>query len=248
MKIGAKNKKISVYSVRRRHFYFLTILVFSALILAFRLAYLFCSDAALFPVAAVRVAASYRHVSHQELEAILAPYVNGSFFTFSTKRLQEELSALCWIESARVERVWPDTLKIKLREKVPIAVWNNKLMTARGALFGEDLVTPDLNIPYLKGPSLQKTYVLQVYEKLSKILSLYDLSASGLILRANHAWILTLKNGVKVYLGKKDLDARLERFCKAYPAVFAEKSAQLASVDLRYPRGMAVQWKQESER
>ena len=59
--------------------------------------------------------------------------------------------------------------------------------------------------------------------------------------------VLILANDTKIYLGKKELEARLERFCKAYPAVFAEKADQLSCVDLRYPRGMAVQWKQQAE-
>ena len=49
-------------------------------------------------------------------------------------------------------------------------------------------------------------------------------------------------------MAKRDLEKRLLRFCRAYPAVFADKSEQLASVDLRYARGMAVQWKQQTGR
>jgi cell division protein FtsQ len=103
-------------------------------------------------------------------------------------------------------------------------------------------------MPRLKGPLSQQTEVLQVYEKLSKILTMYGLNATGLHLRDNQSWVLLMDNEVKIYLGKKELEARLLRFCKAYPAVFAQKADQLASVDLRYPRGMAVQWKQQTER
>ena len=49
-------------------------------------------------------------------------------------------------------------------------------------------------------------------------------------------------------LGKRDLELRLQRFCRAYPVVFADKPDELSSVDLRYARGMAVQWKQQSGR
>ena len=105
-----------------------------------------------------------------------------------------------------------------------------------------------MDLPQLKGPESQQEEVLQVYEKLSKILTSYGLSASGLQLRDNQSWVLLLANGTKVYLGKKELSSRLLRFCKAYPAVFAEKEERLASVDLRYLRGMAVQWKQQTGR
>ena len=100
------------------------------------------------------------------------------------------------------------------------------------------------SLPHLLGPESQQKEVLQNYEKLSKLLSTYGLSASALKLRKNQAWELSLTNGILLRLGKQDMELRLRRFCKAYPAVFADKPEQLSSVDLRYARGMAVQWKQ----
>ncbi|WP_231865933.1 cell division protein FtsQ/DivIB [Legionella fallonii] len=217
----------------------------SAIVLAGRLGYLYVSDAERFPITTIKVAASYQHLTHKELETVLTKYVNSSFFALPVTQLQNELNSLMWIDTAYVERVWPDTLKIKLVEKVPVAIWDDSLMTEDGRLFNQGTVPADLNVPRLKGPASQQLEVLQVYEKLSKILSAYGLKSSGLYLRDNQAWVLILGNDIKIYLGKKELEARLERFCKAYPAVFAEKADQLASVDLRYPRGMAVQWKQQ---
>jgi cell division protein FtsQ len=242
------NKNKDVDSGNLYYICWLLVLSLSALFLVYRLGYYFLSDAERFPVTTIKVAANYEHVTHEDLENVLSKYVSDSFFTIAIKALEDELNAMGWVDIATVEHIWPDTLKIKLVEKKPIAVWNNALMTEDGKLFNEGAVPEGLNIPHLKGPASEQTEVLQVYEKLSKILSIYDLSATGLQLRKNQSWILLLGSGVKIYLGKKELEARLLRFCKAYPAVFAEKIEQLASVDLRYSRGMAVQWKQQTER
>lgn len=246
MKENTKNKEVD--STGLRYPGLLLLLIVTAFLLTGRLGYLYLADSTRFPITTIKVAASYEHVTHKELETVLAKYMDSSFFSLSVSQLQDELNNINWIDTASVERVWPDTLKIKLVEKKPIAVWGDALMTEDGKLFNEGTVPVDLSIPKLKGPLSQQLDVLQVYEKLSKILSSYGLNASGLNLRDNQAWVLTLGNGVKIYLGKKELEARLLRFCKAYPAVFAEKAEQLASVDLRYPRGMAVQWKQQTGR
>jgi cell division protein FtsQ len=226
----------------------LMLLVISALLLAGRLGYLYLADAERFPITTIKVAASYQHVTHKELETVLARHLDASFFSLPVTQLQNELNNMNWVDTAYVERVWPDTLKIKLVEKKPVAVWGDALMTEDGKLFNQGAVPDEFDMPRLKGPIAQQSEVLQVYEKLSKILSSYGLNASGLSLRDNQAWVLILGNGTKIYLGKKELEARLLRFCKAYPAVFSEKADQLASVDLRYPRGMAVQWKQQMGR
>ncbi|MFT4058987.1 MAG: FtsQ-type POTRA domain-containing protein [Legionella sp.] len=235
-------------SEKVRYGFTLWVLILVAILLAGRLAYWYLSDVEYFPIATIKVAASYEHVSHKDLEGVLAKYVGDSFFMLPVKKLQKELNAMPWVDMTTVERVWPDTLKIKLVEKKPIAIWGNALMTAGGQLFSEGDIPTSINIPRLKGPLSQQREVLQVYEKLSKILSMYGLNATGLHLRDNQSWVLLIDNEVKIYLGKKELEARLLRFCKAYPAIFAQKADQLASVDLRYPRGMAVQWKQQTER
>ena len=220
----------------------------SALLLAGRLGFCYLSNAEHFPITTIKVAASYEHVTHKEVEGILAKYVGDSYFSLQVSALKNELDEMSWVDTAVVERVWPDTLKIQIIEKKPVAIWGNALMTEDGKLFNEGSVPTDLKMPKLKGPLAQQEEVLQVYEKLSKILSTYGLNASGLHLRDNQSWVLLMGSDVKIYLGKKELEERLLRFCKAYPAVFAEKAEQLASVDLRYPRGMAVQWKQQTER
>lgn len=240
-------KRLEVDEQSLKYYGALFCLVAFAILLVGRLVYFLLSDTERFPITTIKVAASYEHVTHKQLESVLAQHLTNSFFSLSVTTLQNDLNAIQWVESAYVERVWPDTLKIKLTERHPVAYWNQSLMTAQGTAFSPEGASVPAGLPRLEGPESQYTEVLHVYEKLSKILSEYNLSASGLKLRANHSWVLVLNSGVNVYLGKKDIDARLVRFCKAYPAVFAEKVEQLASVDLRYPRGMAVQWKQQTE-
>jgi cell division protein FtsQ len=223
-------------------------LVLCAFLLTGRLGYYYLSSADYFPITTIKVAASYEHVTHKELESVLAKYIGESFFTLPVNELQNELNSMSWVDTATVERVWPNTLKIKLVEKKPVAIWGKALMTGDGRLFNEGAIPEGLQLPQLKGPLSQQEEVLQVYEKLSKILTAYGLKASGMHLRDNQSWVLLMNNGVKIYLGKNRLTTRLLRFCKAYPAVFAQKADQLSSVDLRYPRGMAVQWKQQTER
>lgn len=233
-------------SGRLRYASFLTVLIAAAFILAARLIYLFVADPERFPISTVKVVASYQHITHKQLETVLADYLESSFFTLSVRRLYGDLAGLDWAKQVQIERVWPDTLKITLLEKKPVATWNKALITHKGEIFNEGGELADSSLPHLSGPANQQKEVLQVYEKMSKILSTYGLHASALEWRDNHAWELTLTNGVQLRLGKRDLDMRITRFCKAYPAVFAERSELLASVDLRYPRGMAVQWKNQS--
>lgn len=238
---------MSAKTGRLRYASVITGLSLGALILIARLFYLYLADPARFPISTVKITASYQHITHKQLASILEPYFNASFFTLPVAKLYMDLVALSWADKVQIERVWPDTLKISLTEKIPIATWNQGLMTEEGEVFNEGNKLAASSLPHLRGPKNQQKEVLQVYEKMSKILSIYGLHASALDWRDNQAWDLTLANGLRLHLGKRDLKLRITRFCKAYPAVFAQKLEQLAIVDLRYPRGMAVQWKKRED-
>jgi len=222
----------------------LILLLILAIFLSLRLCYLFLADAKHYPINTVKITASYQHISHKQLESVLSPFLQFSFFSLPASNLQESLNKMDWVDTATVERQWPDTLKIKLIEKKPVAIFGQALMTADGRLFNQNAAVNDINLPVLNGPEQQKKELLQVYQKLSKILAKYGLFMTNLALRKNQAWELTLVNGIKIQMGKKHIERRLTRFCKAYPLLVAEKAEQIAGVDLRYPHGMAVQWKQ----
>lgn len=225
----------------------LACLIICACLLAGRLVYIGISDASRFPVQTVQIEATYEHITREALEEILSPHLKQSFLIISTHQLEKELLALSWCKHVYVTRSWPGTLKVILKEHQPMAVWNHTYITSDGILFNQGKVMEgEFSGPYLYGPKEQQREVLQTYEKLSKLLLKYGLNIASLVLRNNQAWELELTNGVKLRLGKHDLELRLRRFCRAYPAVFGDKPELLSSVDLRYARGMAVQWKQQT--
>ena len=229
---------------RLRYTSLLMILILCALMLTARIVYLFLADAERFPISTVKIVANYQHITRQQLEGVLSNYLNASFFALPVRRLHNDLLKIDWADQAYVQRLWPGTLKITLVEKVPVAKWNDSLMTGDGELFNIGKEQPELALPHLSGPTSQQMDVLQNYKKLSKLLETCSLQAVSLQLRDNQAWELMLTNGVQIRLGKRDMEKRLQRFCRAYPIVFADKPEQLARVDLRYAHGMAVQWKQ----
>ena len=156
---------------RLRYTSLLTFLIVCALFLTARLAYLFLADAYRFPISTVKIAANYQHITRKQLEVVLSNYLNSSFFSLSVRRLHDDLLALEWSDRVYIERIWPNTLKITLVEKAPVAVWNDALMTVDGELFNVGTEQNEAGLPKLIGPLQQQLDVLQIYQKLSKLLS-----------------------------------------------------------------------------
>lgn len=203
--------------------------------------YYYLADLQRFPIHTIKISASLQNLTGEDIQDTVEKYLHANYFFCRTQQMTASLKEHPWIENAEVRRVWPGTLKIIVTEKLPIAWWNDLLITGEG-----ETIAPregkKYGLPRLMGPAAQKREVLQIYQNVSKILSDYRLSIDALIWRNNQALDLVLTNGIQLNLGKQAIETRITRFCRAYSTVFAEKKAQLTRVDLRYPRGMAVQW------
>ena len=85
--------------------------------------------------------------------------------------------------------------------------------------------------------------MLTQYRRMTAVVAKLSLRITQLVLTAPRSWQLTLSNGITLELGRHRAFNHLLRFVDVYNRVFARKAKQVASVDLRYINGMAVQWK-----
>ncbi|MCX7115255.1 MAG: cell division protein FtsQ/DivIB [Gammaproteobacteria bacterium] len=219
----------------------LSLVTLSCLLFA-RLVYLYLSDTNRFPINTIKVAANYQHITRTQIESILSQYHSQSFYTLPVHQLYHQLITMSWVAQVDIERLFPDTIKITLKEKQPIAIWNDAILTDQGDSVTESASTAEYPaLPRLVGAPQDAKLMLTMYQKMSAMLAFNQLQIKILERRENHAWEITLTNGTRLKLGKVDTLERLERFSRAY-RLLSDKPGQLVYVDLRYPKGMAVKW------
>ena len=229
---------------KRQYPYVLGLLILGAIVLIGKLVYLCLDDTHRFPIKKIKIVSTAKSMQRSVLEEVISKHVVAhSFFTLHVEELRADLRSLPWVKAVNIQRNWPSSLRISLIEKTPIVYWNDKILTEEGELVDITTVNNNIPLPKLYGPGGEQSKVLQIYRKISKILMLCNVQIAGLKKSNNQSWEVLLTNGVQLYLGKHAIITRITRFCKAYPAVFADKITQLVSVDLRYPRGMAVRWR-----
>jgi cell division protein FtsQ len=197
-----------------------------------------------FPITTVQVKGDYSHVSNQQLEKIITPYLHASFFGLHSFNLQHALQQIPWVGPVNVRRVFPGTVEITVNEKQPVLVWNNtQLLTAQGVAFSPAANTFPKNLPALNGPGDEQQNMLQTQQQLNQLLQPLQLSVQQLVLSDRRAWTMVLNNGITVTLGKQNIWPRMQQFVAVYPKVVGNKAKRAISVDLRYPNGFTVQWK-----
>jgi cell division protein FtsQ len=158
--------------------------------------------------------------------------------------VQRALESLPWVDTASVARAWPTGLKVNLSEQVAAARWGaNGLLNARGELFISEARFVPVELPRLSGPPGTESVVAQRYLAIQGRLAEGGVRLAALRLDARGAWEIDLDNGVRVRLGRRDVDERFERFVTAALRLVAQRGAEIAYVDMRYSNGFATGWR-----
>lgn len=199
----------------------------------------------LLPLHSVALEGDLNHVSEAHLRSVIGPLLHGGLLGVNVTAIRRAVEALPWVDHATVYRVWPDALRIKLKEQVAVARWGgHALLNKRSEVFRPDVLPEGLQqgLPHLVGPEGSETQVLRRFHRLRRQLGVVGLGVVGLALDARRSWTAELDNGALIRIGRTNVDARIQRFLAAWPRISADHHRPLAAADLRYPNGFAIRW------
>ena len=179
-----------------------------------------------------------KHVTREQIEAVVRHEVTGNFFTVDLERLRNGFTKLPWVRTAAVRRVWPQSLEVTLEEHVALARWgSSSLVNVHGELFH---AASDEELPLFEGPDDSPLEMLRQYVVFSGLLRPLQQNIQEINLSPRRAWRLHLETGTVVELGREQMEARLERFVRVHDRSSGQLNPQPHHVDLRYPNGFAL--------
>jgi cell division protein FtsQ len=200
-----------------------------------------------FPIRQVRLEGHLQHLKSAHIKEALQAYVGENFFVLNIDALHTTLAANPWVAHVRVWRQWPDTLKVRLQERIAFGYWNeDELIDIHGERFQPSVIKQTSGLPRLSGPKGYELTVMQTYKQANARLKKIDLQLTELTLDERFAWRMRLHNGVKLKLGKEHFSERFARFLAVYSKVLAGRIHHIETIDLRYINGFAVRWKRKS--
>jgi cell division protein FtsQ len=205
-------------------------------------------DPNVMPVRTVGVDGEMRFIKREQLEQVVAEAVNGSFFSLDLQRMQERIQRMPWVARASVRRIWPDTLRVRIAERSPLAYWGKEGMVSRQGEVFEPQVLPRLDgLVTLVGDRQHAKMITREYQRMHTLLETAGLQLTHVWVDARQAWRIKADNGLLLQLGRRDVIPRLTRFVQLYPDLLAQQGRHPETVDLRYTNGFTVNWRQDDE-
>jgi cell division protein FtsQ len=158
------------------------------------------------------------------------------------KASREALEKTPWVASASIERRLPGTLYVRLKERQPLALWqNNRRMVVidrRGRVLAEDGLGRFAHLPIVIGPEAPAN-TLDLLTKLATEPKVQERMTSASWV-GNRRWDLHLDNGITVRLPERDLAGALKRLAEAV-ASHDLLARDVSVIDLRLPDRLVVQ-------
>jgi len=201
------------------------------------------------PIETVEIEGEFKYLMPDDLKRYAMPKVRGGFFSVQLETIRDALLQLPWVADVSIHRQWPQTLRIRVIEKLPVAYWGDRgYVSSRGELFEPEFINKDLPLPLLVGMKGQHVAMLKELGKMQLLIAELNMNVMEIKQDARRSWVLMLSSGFELRLGRNNMHERLQRFVGVYNQHLKKQESKIKHVDMRYTNGFAVAFKDQVTR
>ncbi len=194
----------------------------------------------------VRLEGAFQHIRRDSIEAVSNPAVQTGLIALDLMYLTERVTSLAWVSGVNIERIWPDTLILRLVEQKPYLRWGvSGLLNSEGKRFNPNNVGQFSELPVIYARDGDEASLYRVMKKMQAGLTDYGMEVESLTISDRKEWIVGLKGGMELKFGRRCPLEMYERFIRLLPLLGSESIDSIESFDMRYPTGFAVRLKRD---
>jgi cell division protein FtsQ len=196
------------------------------------------------PVDTIVVSGEPTQAEREWVEQALSSLPLGGILSTDLQAIENQLITMGWTRQVTVRRHWPDRLEVRLHKVVPVARWGAQGYLAAN---GEPMELPDeyYDLPKLSANISTPQQTMEVYRLLQLFASRLDLQIVTLSESSQGEWRVGFTDGMQVFLGARDVNARMRRFLRVYSNALRYQGQAVDYADARYTSGIAVRFRPE---
>jgi cell division protein FtsQ len=192
----------------------------------------------------VQIEGEFKRTRSSEVEAAVRPFIETSLAGVELDAARRAVEELPWIARARVERVWPDRLHLRVWERVPFARWGEQqLLDSDNQVFAPQDITTLASLPLLSGGEGTEIEVADTYRRLAVRLADSPFALAGLARDARGEWTARTNSEIELRFGRGDPTLALDTLLGPAKQALQDRIVEVSYVDLRYTNGFSVGWR-----
>lgn len=188
-----------------------------------------------------------REIAEFQILEALEIQEGASLALYDAEAARERLDRIAWVKDASVQKLYPNTLKINLEERIPYALWQRgdtvSIITEKGDVITDDVDGRYANLLLVVNHGAQRR-AGEIINALDKVPELRPRVRAAFLV-SQRRWDLMLENGISIRLPEHDVDAALADLVK-----MDDESGLLTrdilAVDMRLPDRVVVRLSDEA--
>ena len=169
------------------------------------------------------------HLDKNDIIKIVNAYNDINIFNVNVDDIYKKIKNNTWIKKASIEIIYPNTIKILLTEKKPVAIWQNR--------YGNTLITKSGDVIFEKNLEEFKNYLPivvgeNVHKKVQSILDIFSKNKDfvtniwSLTFVNQRRWDVHFNQGLTIKLPSKNLEKAWEK------VLYLEKNFKILNLGL----------------
>ncbi|MET1254042.1 cell division protein FtsQ/DivIB [Aliikangiella maris] len=200
----------------------------------------------LWPIEKVIIQGDFTYMQQSNLVALVNELPEKGMLFVDLNYLQAQAQQIDWIKRVEVQKIWPETLVFHVEEHMPVARFNQRVLTQHGEII--NIAKGDFRFEHFPQVAIasevdkQNYYpmIWREFKTYKKQFELIELELLGVTIDQASNWHMQFVEGINLNLGRKDRKARVTRLVNVYSAIVDKE--KIKSIDLRYHNGLAVEW------
>ena len=195
----------------------------------------------------VLINGEFNYLSERDVIDLIDENVQTGFLTLNLPDLNRKIVEQDWIRSSSIRRSWPATLIVNIEEEIPVARWGEQqILNNVGDYI--DVINKDSvsHLPVIFSQAGDTKEIIKIYQLISELLGPVGLRIDEVESDNAGSWTLTVLSDIKIILGRDQLVEKLQRLQSVWLAELSSQEKNINVIDLRYPNGLAVKWKQNT--
>jgi len=189
-----------------------------------------------YPIDEVDINTNDVNYNQQRIDNLISTIYGKDLISLDISNIQKYIVEDIWIKDAEISKSFPSTIKIKIIQHQPFAIYNSKLMMRDGSIIKSDNISYELPVveEYANNVSNSRRILTISTENLNKIdLKIKRIEIFNSLVRIHTSKYTLISDRLNLELNLNRLALSLNDLVEAF-------DQEINSIDMRYSNGFAI--------